>query len=104
MNYNLFLSSAAVHDIELAVDWYEKQRQGLGYNFELSLEAGLISLQRNPLICQKRYKDIRVKYIKRFPYGIHYQIESSNIKIIAVFHMKRNPVKWDERFNQKDLG
>ncbi len=28
MNYKLFISRAAVHDIEEAINWYEKQRNG----------------------------------------------------------------------------
>ena len=104
MIYNVFISRAAVHDIEQAVSWYEKQRRGLGYELELCIEAGLRSLEREPLICQKKYKDVRVKYIKRFPYGIHYQIESNSIKVLALFHMKRNPIEWDERLNKDELG
>ncbi|MFT4533653.1 MAG: toxin ParE1/3/4 [Saprospiraceae bacterium] len=56
MIYNLFISRAAVHDIEQAVAWYEKQRRGLGYELELCIEAGLTSLQREPLIYQKKKK------------------------------------------------
>jgi len=103
INYDLFLSRAAVNDIEHVVNWYETQRIGLGYEFELSLQVGLTSIQQNPHISQKRYRDIRVKFIKRFPYGIHYQIESTNIKVIALFHMKQDPIKWEKRFDQKDL-
>ena len=103
MMYDIFLSRAAVADIEQAMEWYEKQRKGLGYEFELSIEAGITFLQRNPLLCQRKYREIRVKYVKRFPYGLHYEIDESSVKIIAVFHMKRSPLRWDERLNQKDL-
>lgn len=96
MIYNLFISKAAIYDIEQAIGWYGNQRKGLGDDLELCIEAGLRSLERDPLLCQAKYKDVRVKYIKRYPYGIHYQIESKNIKVIAFFHMKRNPLKWNE--------
>jgi plasmid stabilization system protein ParE len=103
MSYKVFLSRAAVDDIEQAVSWYEKQRIGLGYELELCIEAGLRLLEREPLIFEKRYKEVRVKFIKRFPYGIHYQIESNSIKVVAFFHMSRNPIKWERRFNKDEL-
>ena len=97
MSYNVFISRAAVHDIEQAVSWYEKQRKGLGYELELCIEAGLRLLEREPVIFQEKYRNVRVKYIKRFPYSIHYLVESNSIKVIALFHMRQNPLKWDER-------
>lgn len=103
MIYEVVLSDAAIRDIEQAVVWYEERRKGLGYEFELSLEAGITFLERHPLSCPKKYKDIRVKFIKRFPYGLHYEVIDNSVKIIAVFHMKRSPYRWVERSSQKDL-
>lgn len=97
MIYEIYLSSAAVADIKDASDWYEKQRPGLGYEFEMSVGAAITFLESNPLLCQKSYRNIRVKYTKRFPYGIHYEMAEKSVKIIAVFHMKRNPRRWNER-------
>ncbi len=103
MIYDIFLSGAAVADIERSVEWYENQRKGLGYEFELCVEAGITFLQRNPLVCQKKYNNIRAKYIKRFPYGLYYEIDESTVKIIGVFHMKQNPLQWEDRHKQKKL-
>ena len=63
MNYKVFISRAAVQDIEQAVSWYENQRKGLGYELELCIEARLNSLEQEPLIFQNKYKEVRVKYI-----------------------------------------
>ncbi len=38
----------ALFDIEAAVLWYEEQRTGLSYDFELCLEAGIDAILRNP--------------------------------------------------------
>ena len=93
----LVISQAAIYDIEQAIDWYNRQRKGLGDELEISLEVGLASLQKDPLVYQEKYRNVRVKYLKRFPYGIHFQIQASNIKVIALFHVKRNPVNWTNR-------
>ena len=75
--------------------------QGLGKDFELCLEAGFNQIQRDPLLFQKRYKNLHIHFIDRFPYGIHYLIEEDTIKVFGVFHTSRNPVKWKIRLNPK---
>jgi|GEM_PF-3159669 len=65
MIYNVFLSRAAVADIEQAIKWYENQREALGYEFELSIEAGVTYLQRNPLHSEKKYGEIHQAFSVR---------------------------------------
>lgn len=99
MDYQLLLSDESRLDILDAFSWYEIQREGLGKDFELCLEAGLNSLQRNPLSYQKRFREVHVYFITRFPYGIHYTVEGDEIKVFAVFHTSRNPKSWADRIN-----
>lgn len=87
----------ALYDIEDIVIWYEEQRAGLSYDFELCLEAGVDEISRNPDAFQKRYKNIKIRFIHRFPYGIHYTAEITEIKIIGVFHTSRSPKNWSKR-------
>ncbi len=96
-NYSLLISDEAYFDILDAFLWYETVREGLGKDFELCLEAGLNVLTRNPKQFQVKYKKIRVAFIERFPFGIHYLLEVNTIKVIAVFHTARDPQNWDER-------
>ncbi|MEO5572203.1 MAG: type II toxin-antitoxin system RelE/ParE family toxin [Bacteroidia bacterium] len=97
MNFELLISEEAALDIEDAFRWYQMQRDGLGKDFELCLEAGLNRILRNPKHFQKKYKIVRVHFIERFPYGIHYLTEERLIKVVGVFHTARNPKSWDER-------
>ncbi|HCQ13983.1 type II toxin-antitoxin system RelE/ParE family toxin [Flavobacterium sp.] len=87
----------AVFDIEEIVFWYEDQREGLSYDFELSLEAGINEIQRTPSAFQKRYKEVKIRFINRFPCGIHYIVKDEIITIIAVFHTSRSPSNWVKR-------
>ena len=93
----IFFTKEALFDIEAAVLWYEEQRIGLSYDFELCLEAGIDEVLRNPEAFQKRYKNIKIKFISRFPYGIHYVIIENQITIIGVFHTSRSPRNWSKR-------
>lgn len=89
----------ALYDIEEIVLWYEEQRAGLSYDFELCLEAGIEEISRNPDSFQKKYKNIKIRFIARFPYGIHYQFEKDEIIIYGVFHTSRSPKNWSKRLN-----
>lgn len=93
----LVISEDARLDILEAILWYENQRTGLGYDFELCLEVAFNQIQRNPLLFEKRYKEIRIHFLDRFPYGIHYLSEQDVIRIFGVFHTSRNPNNWPDR-------
>jgi len=93
----LLISDESRLDILDAYSWYESRKEGLGKDFELCLETGLTHIQQEPLLFQKRYKNLRIHFIKRFPYGIHYLIEKDTIKVFGVFHMSISPRNWSIR-------
>jgi toxin ParE1/3/4 len=82
--------------IEAAL-WYESQRYGLGIDFEMCLEAGLNRVLRNPLHYEVKYENVRVCFIDRFPFGIHFILEDTIIRVFGIFHTHRNPTDWLER-------
>jgi toxin ParE1/3/4 len=98
--YKLLISDESRLDILDAFSWYESKRTGLGKDFELCLEAGLYQIRHEPLLYQKRYKNLHIHFIDRFPYGIHYLIEKDLIKVFGVFHTSRNPRNWKNRLNR----
>lgn len=95
--YLIHFTKEALFDIEDIVLWYEEQRIGLSYDFELCLEAGIDTILRNPAAFQKRHKEVKVRFISRFPYGIHYRIKEKEITVIGVFHTSRSPKNWSKR-------
>ncbi len=97
IKYSLIISDEANFDILDAFFWYDSLREGLGNDFELCLEAEINRILRNPTLFQNQYEKVQVAFIERFPYGIHYTIESNFIKVIAVFHTSRDPQNWEER-------
>jgi len=95
--YKIHFVKEALFDIEDIVLWYEEQRIGLSYDFELCLEAGVDAILRNPDAFQKKYRNIKVRFISRFPYGIHYRFEKNEIIVIGLFHTSRSPKNWSRR-------
>ena len=87
----------ALFDIEEIVIWYEEQREGLSYDFELCLEVGINEIQRNPSAFQKRYKSVKIRFIQRIPYGIHYIEKEDKIIVLGIFHTSRSPKNWSKR-------
>jgi plasmid stabilization system protein ParE len=94
---SLHFTQDALLDIEDIIIWYEEQREGLSFDFELCLEAGVSEIVRLPNAFQKKYKNVKVLFIQRFPYGIHYIVNPEQIIIIGVFHTSRSPRKWSSR-------
>ena len=95
--YIIHFTKEALFDIEDIVLWYEEQRIGLSYDFELCLEAGIDTILRDPVAFQKRHKEVKVRFISRFPHGIHYRIKENEITVIGVFHTSRSPKNWSKR-------
>lgn len=44
-----------------------------------------------PLAFEKKYKDVKIVFIQRFPYGIHYTIKEESIIVIgiSILHVPR---------------
>ncbi len=95
--HKIQFTKESLFDIEAVILWYEEQRIGLSYDFELCLEAGIEEILRNPEAFQKKYKQVKIRYISRFPYGIHYVFIKNEIIIIGVFHTSRSPKNWSKR-------
>lgn len=101
MDYKIHVQDDAYLDIEEGIENYENVRKGLSMDFELCLEEGYSDILRTPLGYQIRYADIRIKFIRRFPYGIHYFVEKEDIFVIAVFHTSKSTRRWFERLSGK---
>ena len=91
------ISPEAEADLTEAYRWYEEQVEGLGSEFLLCVDACIRSIARNPKIHQKVHKNIRRALVRRFPYGIFFIEEADHIRVLAVFHARRDPAIWQNR-------
>lgn len=99
MAYFISIAEAAESDIREAFLWYEDQQDKLGNIFKDHISKAVEKIQENPFTVQVRYGNTRVFFLKRFPYGIHFQVneEERSILIAAVFHTSRDSKKWRHR-------
>lgn len=99
MTYSISIAEDAENDIREAFLWYEDQKDSLGIRFEEHVSKAVNSIQSNPLKTQIRYSNIRIFFLKKFPYGIHFRVGETekSILIVAVFHTSRDSEKWKNR-------
>jgi plasmid stabilization system protein ParE len=88
---------AARKEFDEAIDWYESQRVGLGDEFEEQVQAVLDRIAALPELHQCVLNDIRRTVVRRFPYLVYYRVKGNCIRVISVFHARRNPTIWQRR-------
>ncbi|UII28774.1 type II toxin-antitoxin system RelE/ParE family toxin [Fulvivirga maritima] len=96
MNYSVSIAEAAEADIREAFLWYQDKNDNLGLRFEKHILKAVESIRSNPFKTQIRYDSIRVFFLKKFPFGIHFRVNeaTNSILILAVFHTSKDSKKW----------
>ena len=97
MKYTLVVRKEAKQDLREAVDWYERQREGLGQSFLDSVEEVLERILRHPTLYACFYRNVRIATVKKFPYLVCYILKENDISVIAVIHGHRDPSTWQSR-------
>ena len=97
MTFEVNLDISAVQDIDEIFKWYEKQREGLEFEFLLSFDDSLDLLAKNPYAYFNVTRTIRRIAITRFPYTAYYSIDLNTITIHVIMHQHRDPEEWQMR-------
>ena len=87
----------ANEDLLDARAWYYNIRPQLGEHFELAVEATVRAISEHPLQFPVVYRGRRRAGVHRFPYGIFFEVQEHRIVVIACFHGRRNPRRWQLR-------
>jgi toxin ParE1/3/4 len=96
MRYTISIASVAELDIQQAKKHYKTELEGLELQFQMELEAKVEYLKRDAQSIQIRYDDIRICFLNRFPYGIHFQLSVNNVLIVGIYATKEDPEKWNK--------
>ena len=87
----------ANEDLLEARAWYDNIRPELGGRFALAVEVTVEALAEHPLQFPVVYRSRRRAGVRRFPYGIFFEVQDNRIVVIACFHCRRNPRRWQSR-------
>lgn len=71
--------------------------QSLGSGFALAVEATVEAIAERPLQFAVVYRNRRRAGVRRFPYGVFFELQEDRILVIACFHGRRNPRRWQSR-------
>jgi plasmid stabilization system protein ParE len=88
---------AANEDLQDARAWYDNIRPELGARFALAVESTIEAIAERPLQFTVVYRGWRRAGVRRFPYGIFFEAQEHRIVVIACFHGRRNPRRWQAR-------
>ena len=90
-----FLTPASLEPTE-AIEYYETQRAGLGYEFLSEVETAVEKISDFPEAWALVSNRTRRILPKRFPFGLLYQIRNQEIVVAAVMDLRRDPAKWQD--------
>ncbi|MFZ0293078.1 MAG: type II toxin-antitoxin system RelE/ParE family toxin [Candidatus Sulfotelmatobacter sp.] len=87
----------ANEDLLEARAWYDNIRLQLGERFAQAVDAVIETLMEHPLQFPVVYRGRRRVGVRRFPYGPFFEVQEHRIVVIACFHGRRNPRRWQSR-------
>lgn len=86
----------AAGELRSAARYYEAQVPGLGRDFLQEVRATIVRISPWPEAWQSLDAEIRRCRTHRFPYGIIYTVENSEVLVVSVMHLHRHPESWRE--------
>jgi len=76
---------------------YHAQNPRLAREFLAAVSTTIASIRRHPEAFQLVDSTMRRALLRRFPYGIFFEIGRPEIVVYAVFHGARDPERWRRR-------
>ena len=80
-----------------AVRYYDEARPGRGADFLAQVESAVERITNHPNAWHPLSERTRRCLVRRFPYGIIYQVRDDEILIVAVANLHRKPEYWKRR-------
>jgi len=80
-----------------AIDYYEDKQSGLGQDFAIEIYSTVERVLAYPDAWPNIERDIKRSLVRRFPYGVLYSKIETEIIIVAIMHLNREPDYWMTR-------
>lgn len=95
------LSPFAEDDLQESIDFYNLQKEKLGFEFAKEVNDTFERLRSNYLQYPEVHKKLRKARLNRFPFNVFFVVEPPIVYVLAVFHTSRNPNLLKSRFSYK---
>jgi hypothetical protein len=93
----VYVQPEAHGEAQLAAEWYESQRPGLGTEFVLELDAMIERATATPELYALQFRNVRRVLLRRFPYAVYFVFENGAVEVFAILSQKREPALWQGR-------
>lgn len=100
----ILVLACAEAELAEAVDYYNQQRPGLGYEFALEIQRTFDHIRRFPTAWPIFSELTRRCMVDRFPYAVLYQPREDSILIGAIMHLRRDPKHWRDSADESFPG
>lgn len=98
MRYEVRFRPVAQVEFDEGVNWYAERGVELGRRFTAAIDDCVDVIAETPFRSATVYGEIRLRAVLGFPYQVYYRVLENEIaEVIAVFHVRRNPVVWQRR-------
>src|SRR4030066_1554818 len=87
-------------ELDDSIEYYNSESHGLGNELLVEVLHALERIKNFPHAWHLFTDTTRRCQLRRFPYGIIYQILDAEILIIAVANLHRNPDYWKDRIKK----
>jgi len=94
-----FLEIAQI-ELDETIEYYNSESPGLGDSFLLEALNTIERIRHFPKAWQPFSSTTRRCQLRRFPYGIIYQILNTEILVVAVANLHRKPDYWQDRIKE----
>ena len=95
--FHFHIRTLAREDIQQIIEYYELKAPSAADRFLKMLYTEFDVISENPKLFQKKYRGTRVRYLKKFPFGVHYILRGKTVEVLAILHTSRNPEIWKKR-------
>ncbi|MBI3203432.1 MAG: type II toxin-antitoxin system RelE/ParE family toxin [Myxococcales bacterium] len=85
------LTPEAQADVLSAATYYESERAGLGFDFLEEFERAVALIANSPLAFTLVEHRVRRALLRRFPYGLFYEVGDDQDVIVAVVDLRQDP-------------
>lgn len=93
----LVIREEAERDVFDAALWYEQERAGFGFRFEVEVTRILELIAEHPLQFPVLERGVRRAQVGVFPYAVFFRFEDRVVTVVGVLHLHRHPNTWKRR-------
>ena len=90
------ITPRAVRDTRAAAQWYRDINPVLKDRMLRDLRVTIQTAAERPGSFPEVEDGVRVAKCKRFPYRVYFEVAGDALRVLAVYHMSRDPDQWDE--------